>query len=253
MSETGKERFILTKSYEIAYALFRLAPQIEEKDFSERLRTAGATLLAATAEKNYTAAIQALQVTECLVKFAGDVNVIGTANADIILREIYALDAAIAEQKNSVKSDEVNVEEIFSKPEISARSQEFAAEIHFDEPAIRQTTPQTRSTATSESAPKMHSINEQDYKRDMGEEVSKPLEQGPNNISGILKSAIRQTAILERIRQTGNCRLKDIQEILPECSERTIRYDLQTLLEQDLIERIGNAGPSVYYQARNVA
>jgi repressor of nif and glnA expression len=43
--------------------------------------------------------------------------------------------------------------------------------------------------------------------------------------------------------------LKDIQEVLPDTSERTIRYDLQTLLEQNLIERIGNAGPSVFYRA----
>jgi repressor of nif and glnA expression len=39
---------------------------------------------------------------------------------------------------------------------------------------------------------------------------------------------------------------------LPDTSERTIRYDLQTLVEQSLVERIGNAGPLVFYRASRV-
>jgi len=49
---------------------------------------------------------------------------------------------------------------------------------------------------------------------------------------------MRQSAIVERIRQSGNCRLKDIREILPDTSERTLRYDLQSLLEKNLIDFI---------------
>lgn len=78
-------------------------------------------------------------------------------------------------------------------------------------------------------------------------------DESGNGMTGIIKSGMRQSAILERIRQTGNCKLRDIQEILPECSERTIRYDLQSLLSQNLIERIGNGGPAVYYRIRQTA
>jgi predicted MarR family transcription regulator len=128
-------------------------------------------------------------------------------------REIYALNAAIAERRTAVKTDEVNVAEIFSKQETVAPSVPsmepvsqgpFHAVVRESEPAIRQ------------------SAND---------------------------SAIRQKTILERIRQSGNCRLKDIQEVLPDTSERTIRYDIQALLEQGVVERIGNAGPSVFYRA----
>jgi len=44
--------------------------------------------------------------------------------------------------------------------------------------------------------------------------------------------------------------MKDIQEYLPESSERTIRYDLQDLVEQGVIERIGNGGPATFYRAK---
>ena len=42
-----------------------------------------------------------------------------------------------------------------------------------------------------------------------------------------LKAEVRQSAILEEIRRIGNCRFADVQAILPETSERTIRYDLE--------------------------
>lgn len=228
----------LTKAYEVSYALFRLASQMQEKDFAEQLRMSGAALLSATAGEDYAAAGQSLHVMECLVKFAGDVNLIGTANSDVLLREIYALDAAIAESRKTPKTDQLNVAEIFSNPEV--------AEPQLQPESIRQ--PATASTPEKHPAP--HPLYEREEK---SHEASATAEQAPQNISTILKSAIRQTAILDKVRQSGNCRLKDIQEVLPDASERTIRYDLQTLLEQDLIERVGIAGPSVYYRAKQSA
>jgi hypothetical protein len=205
MNETGKERFVLTKSYEVAYALFRLAGPMKEKEFAEPLRASGTALLAAAAAEDYAAAAQSLRVMECLVKFGGDVGMIGTQNVDVLTREIYALDAAVAERRTAIKTDEINVAEIFSKPELVEREPVASREVsHAHAPEIRQ--------ASNDSA-------------------------------------IRQATILARIRQSGNCRLKDIQDVLPNISERTIRYDLQTLTEQNLIERIGNAGPSVFYRA----
>jgi hypothetical protein len=236
MSDNGKERFILTKAYEVAYALFRLASQIKEVDFSERLRSAGAALLEGAAAEDYPATTRAIQVMECLVKFGGDVNVIGVANADVILREIYALDVAIAERKKAIKTDDINIAEIFSKPEPAINPHAHARE------SIRQ-----KYEPAMEPAPAIYETANEPAIGRVG------IEEPSSNINGILKSAIRQTAILDRIRQFGNCRLKDIQEILPGASERTIRYDLQTLLEQNLIERIGNAGPSVFYRVSQTA
>jgi hypothetical protein len=222
MKETGKERFILAKAYEVAYALFRLAAQMQEKDFAESLRASGTAMLAAAAAEDYAAAERSLRVVECLVKFGGDVGMIGTPNVDVMTREIFALDAAIAERKTVAKTDEVNVAEIFSKPEVVARPAEIARS---EKPAM-------------EPAPMRM------------EEFRVQTESQPRQSSN--DSAIRQNAILARIRQSGNCRMKDIQEMLPDTSERTIRYDLQTLVEQSLVERIGNAGPLVFYRASHV-
>jgi hypothetical protein len=229
MKETGKERFILTKAYEVAYALFRLAAQMREKDFAEPLRASGTAMLSAVAAEDYAAAERSLRVAECLVKFGGDVGMIGTQNVDVMTREIFALDMAIAERKTVAKTDEVNVAEIFSKPEVAPHSEE--------------------ATRTEEPAREPAPIRLEDF-RAQTESQPAPREPQPRPTSN--DSAIRQSAILARIRQSGNCRLKDIQDVLPNISERTIRYDLQTLVEQRLVERIGNAGPLVFYRASRV-
>jgi DeoR/GlpR family transcriptional regulator of sugar metabolism len=65
--------------------------------------------------------------------------------------------------------------------------------------------------------------------------------------------------MIEVIRQSGNsgnpaigCRLKELQNALPDVSERTLRYDLQRLIESGKIERLGSGGPATFYRARSV-
>ena len=221
MLENGKDRFIFTKSYEIAYALFRMAGQIEEKDFSERLRVLGGSLLQASAGQDYAEASKALQMIECLAKFAGDVNIISSANSNIFLGEIYTLDAAIIEYRNAANNDRLNLSDIFSKtePEVTP-------------PPVVYDNPANNNPATEIAVSEMP-----------------VMDSAANN----MKAEMRQSTIVERIRQSGNCRLKDIRELLPDTSERTIRYDLQSLLEKNLIERVGDGGPSVFYRLRELA
>jgi hypothetical protein len=238
MKETGKDRFILTKAYEVAYALFRLAGPMKEKELAEQLRASGTALLAAVAAEDHAGAERSLRIMECLVKFGGDVGTIGNVNVDVMTREIYALDAAIAELKIVAKIDEVNVAEIFSKPEVAAHSAKVSATA-VAEPAMASRNSHLSAAPSSSDGPASM------------ETESLPVAE-PAIRQSAIDSAIRQKSILERIRQSGNCRLKDIQELLPGTSERTIRYDLQTLLEQGHIERVGIAGPSVFYRAAYV-
>lgn len=65
-------------------------------------------------------------------------------------------------------------------------------------------------------------------------------------------AAMRQSAIMEIMRQVQNCRIKDLIAAFPGVSERTLRYDLQKLCETGTIERVGTAGPGIYYQLKTV-
>ncbi len=60
----------------------------------------------------------------------------------------------------------------------------------------------------------------------------------------------RQSAILNFIRQLPNgCRMKDLIRGFSGVSERTLRNDLQILISERAIERIGSQGPNSYFRA----
>ena len=61
----------------------------------------------------------------------------------------------------------------------------------------------------------------------------------------------RQAEIVEFIRQLPNgCRMRDLIEKFADVSERTLRNDVQALIETGLIERLGGrSGPNSYFIA----
>ena len=65
-----------------------------------------------------------------------------------------------------------------------------------------------------------------------------------------LPSDERHSIILNKVKESGYCRLRDLQNIFPDVSERTIRYDLEKLVNSGSIERFGNGGPSTYYRVK---
>lgn len=211
MLKNEREAFILKKAYEIGYAVFRIAPHISNISLRERLEGQALALIDAAAVENYHVLSLTGRSVEYLVRFGGDVGLVNLVNAETIAVEIGNLNAAIAESGNAAT---MVPREIPLEGIFSEKAQKA-------EPAIIQ----KNEVIEMEPAPAYSD-------------------------GGIIRSAMRQSAILEKIRQSGNCRMKDIQEILPDSSERTIRYDLQTLMEQNLVERVGNGGPAVYYRVR---
>ena len=255
MSETGKERFILTKSYEIAYALFRIAGTIGERDFAERLRATGAGILEAAAVEDFAAARKPLQAIEALVKFAGDVNIMTLANADLLLREVYVLDAAVVERMNAAKAPALDLSEIFSAEPVPPAEDPAPASAETADPYGSNP---ANAASVAESMNPANAANMTDASRQAngsrnGSNAAYAAATGNTESVGFLRADVRQATILDRIRQSGNCRIKELQEALPGCSERTLRYDLQSLLERNLIERIGNGGPAVSYRMRQTA
>ena len=59
--------------------------------------------------------------------------------------------------------------------------------------------------------------------------------------------ASRHGAIIDSIRQLGNCRMKDLMANFTNISERTLRNDLQKMCEMGVIRRVGNGGPHTFY------
>ena len=221
MFESGKKRNAAKKAYEIAYALFRVSAKVEEVSIKGRLESEAVNLLISANAGSYGNAANAVAAIEALVKFSIDLNLMSIANGDVLLREIAGMQEILIECLD--KSDEVDVTKFFS-PRIDVETD--------DTPAVRR-------RETEDRGPIMIPVKEAIVEKERSA-----------NPAGSLKSGNRQIVILDRIRQNGNCKLKELQEILPDCSERTIRYDLEDLIERNLVERIGSGGPAVSYRIR---
>jgi hypothetical protein len=181
------------KSYEICYAIFRLAGTIKHTDLRSRLEKAGLDVLESTSGDN-------LLRLETLVLFGQGIGEIGYPQSQVLLREIGNLNAAI--RQNNAAIAELDLEECFSTP---------------SSPVVIE-----------------------------NKENKEIMEKDKEN------SAMRQSAIVDIMRQVQNCRIKDLIAAFPGISERTLRYDLQKLCETGAIERMGTGGPGTYYQLKAV-
>ncbi len=103
-------------------------------------------------------------------------------------------------------------------------------------------------SAIAESTNVEARLNEIDLSKAFNNEVSISSDfigKEPN-----LDQGERQSAILGFIQQLPNgCRMKDLIRGFSSVSERTLRNDLQTLISERVIERIGSQGPNSYFKA----
>ncbi len=222
--------FIDQKAKEIAYALFRVASYFRRSYLRTRIEQLAFRLAEQVATEELKLGIKTLTSLSILVELGRQVSEIEKNNAFILLREFGALNAAM---RQIAELDSANIgvpalESMFSKQPI--------------------TVPATNAAITNEDSARPLPGIIQDSA--MNQATDARGGQAGNGIT----ATIRQSAILDKIRQStakagqaGGLALKDIIAAFPEVSERTMRYDLQKLCAQGLIERVGNGGPASYY------
>ena len=64
-------------------------------------------------------------------------------------------------------------------------------------------------------------------------------------------SSPRQEKILEFLKENGQAQVWQIKQVLPEVTKRTLRRDFEHMLEQGLIERMGEKNDT-FYQIKNI-
>lgn len=197
----------LLKSYELGYAMFRVAGTLPDRSSKAHLEDKALDIILAALEGKVQASRRTLFAVEYLIRFLSDVGMVHPNTSKTLLKEVAELNAATGESGNPAIAA-IPAEELFPnrQPKSVESKKEIVREVHV-KPAIKED-------------------------------------------SSEVYSQIRQSKILDKIRQSGNCRLRDIQEVLPDTSERTLRYDMQRLVINGLIERIGNGGPSTFYKIR---
>jgi hypothetical protein len=228
---TSPGQFYLKDAYALAYAAFRLASSLDSLSFRQAVEKRGLELLLAALDVDGFKQEKLLRDLEYLIGFGRDTAVIHPQTAELMLKEIHKFNPAIAGLNGSGVAIEKDINPAKIVEPIPA------IELFPKREAVVETVPSIRT-----------------------EEIIEPKIIKEEIVFGGTPSEsfnIRKERILAQIRQSGNsnnpaigCRLRDIQELMPELSERTLRYDLQRLIQEGLIERVGNSGPSTFYRVR---
>lgn len=204
------------KAYEISYALFRVAGTVASKDLAAVLERLGTVLMERVLEGNWDAALEAVDKSVYFLRLGRDVGHITHTNVSVLEHELERFRASVKEFRESRETlPELHLESYFSAP-ISGIVQEK----HDGNSPGKEQRQSRQSTQVAGSEESFAGQSE------------------------------RQEIILGVIRGSGTVRTKEIQERLPDVSERTLRYDLQKLLERRAIERIGGGGPATSYRLR---
>ena len=257
MIDSVKKAALDKKAYEVAYALFRVAAILDEKDLAEVLKARALNILEGVAMETYHATDKSFSVLDYAIKLAMDLGMVNFANGEVLAQEIMALKLMIAEGVQR-QQETLDISQLFSK----SSEQKSAEKVPEKRGMSSRRFFSQEGIAVSRAEEYQPKVGDQgDFSvggmlakdaQSVAVEVAQPEHELSGNVpvGGFLKSGMRQIAILDKIRQSGSCRMRDIQEILPDSSERTIRYDLEGLIERRLIERTGNGGPSVSYRMR---
>lgn len=211
------------KAREISYALLRVSFYVKNGDLRQRLTALAFEFLENAAiaciDSNDSLAISRvfknISALDVLVRLAYSIYEVEPINATVLVRELDFFNTAMR-QFGNLDGKLPDIESLFSKTSLINESESFKKE----------------SAETAQPAPI----------------ANIPPKQQENFDS----AKTRHSAIAALIK-SGNekgCRLKDLIAVFPNTSERTLRYDLQKLCGQGVIERVGNGGPSTYYRIK---
>jgi DNA-binding transcriptional ArsR family regulator len=146
-----------------------------------------------------------------------------------VINELEALDALfeVAKAQNWVKQEEIlNLQQKYSKIKQSIKAlEQEVIESKQEIPEAKQEIPEPAK------APEI---------------TEYPIPDVGYSQTGLNK---RQDRIVAFLKDQGRAQVKDLQEILPQVTKRTLRRDFQALLNREIVERIGQRNET-YYQLK---
>ena len=257
------------KAYEIAYALFRIAGIVRNNGIAEYLEAGALKYLRAIILMDTNSANESSRELEFYLRIGQDLNFIHPENAQAVIVELRELNEHIAESVGAERAPE-SLRLVFSGKEVKPnRGRETLQDIKISLDNINK---QIEILSVAEQEDDIDFVEAirpvvaetQKEPKKIGLKIEKQKPDAAINEAAIEDPKInifngetRQMAIYELIRQFGKesgngCRMRDLQESFTGVSERTIRYDLEKLIEMGLIERAGQSGPSTFYRVKQL-
>lgn len=228
MAKSIQDEFLYKKTYEFSYATSRIASASGNREIAELLGGKAVHLLDSVLTADYTKTRDIINSIISLASLMVDSGLLNSVNREVLIRESESINLAIQalpkEQEVKEALPDLNLAKVFSKSTLPIKRQI----------ADKQAKPIVQSEAIQNQSAIADNI--------VADEIAdKAIEE-----TGSFKSEVRQSAIIAKLQQRENCRLNELQELFPNISERTLRYDLESLISDGFIERIGSRRNSVY-------
>lgn len=238
------------KAREICYAIIRVSYFIKRGDLRQGLERLSFEFL------EYAAMVSAgdkdvlvlnkffsnISALDALVRIGHSLYEIEPINATILIRELDSYNSAMRQFGNAANKEEsFDLESLFSKSSfpITKKDKDGGAIAVVNNHNLQVDSSDIKLNSSNGSLDGGITIRQNTIVEKIRQFNNR---QSMNNDSAIAESNSNETLL------QGVCRLKDILILFPEVSERTLRYDLQRLCEQGVIERVGSGGPASYYR-----
>jgi len=279
--------FFLQRSFEVVWAIFRVANHasrvvikkgLEDRATEYLLNKNSKTLFNLEEIVRLSAQINEITLINTKV-ILREINNLKTAIADLEKTKIITLPEVVS------PNNAPNIEEIFSKPPMlvgdldkilekaSNQNNEEKEEIKTSHPSYLQKSGNDNLSNDKEisqgikyegKSPAMDKIEQKksgngkdvnnSKKASENEAIHKHIEktstESGNTEIRPLVSPERQDIIISMLRIRSLCHIRDIVSALPGVSERTIRYDIQQLVNKRFIERVGTGGPNSFLRLK---
>lgn len=279
--------FFKQRSFEVVWAVFRVAAHISRPQLKKGLEDAALTFMASKT-------LETIIDLEYSIRLSQEIEEISVVNAGVLLREIGGLKKILSETAqekmiNEVKiegKEKILIEEMFSKPPMVFA--EFAKMIAQMSTTKKQedmgNIEKSGNTEIDDVGVKPSHINagqkspamlvKEDY---IEEKKSGNVKIGIDGVNTVYKEtqqkspamqneqkvsktedvtqkgayfSERQEIIIDLLKKRTLCHIKDILDLLPGISDRTLRYDIQKLVDKKLIERVGTGGPKSFLRIK---
>ena len=272
MANLPNYEFIRNRSFEISWAIFRCTALFKSEKLKKELENSAVDLTVNYDRFDFNKSdvleisgqLPYIEKTILIIKLAEAASEINAVNAKVLYRELSNLAEVIKKDvagEIGKNKDVLNIENMFLKlPAINQQGKNNSADSNDNNKkenglntAIRQ---EAREVV---SLPNYNSANSKTIRQEKNETISLSSRNSANEINKITAKMVNsakddfsvqeswQELIYKKIREIGKTSTKELCAYFPHISERTIRFYLQRLVENNLIDRIGSTGPGSYY------
>ncbi len=256
--------FFIQRSFEVVWAAFRVAEVSHRMSFKALLEERALLFFREQS-------LESLILLEQAITLGYRIGDIAPENAKVLLRETQNLKHHIHESgkkddESGNEPVEIDLSTLFAALPPSSESgkneerKEAKDSFSFRTESGKVDMKKDLETGPSKSPAKSGNVDS--IKKSLANAVHKeksPAKSGNESLAksgkkssvyGKVSSVERKRVILSLLKDRSLCHMSDISDILPDISNRTLRYDIQSLVEKNLVERLGSGGPNSFIRLK---